>query len=364
MIKLDIITGFLGAGKTTLINKLLAEAYIDEKPVLIENEFGEVSIDDSLVDPEIQVRTLTSGCICCTLSGDFINGIIQVIEQYQPTRIIIEPTGLAEPKDILAACAEAQEQVDVAVNLFITVVDGANFLPLFYVTGDLFKRQISDASLIVLNRSKQLTTNELAETLQLLTELNDAAPILDEDSENLDGLSILAIGETIKPAAYMGQPAATLNSKTIYGDKTGAIEHDEHSNYDEHDEHSDRSNHDEHNDHSDSSDHDDHSDSGNHSEHDHQHAEIDGTTSLAFQPNRVFSTDKIEALFTELASGRYGKIYRFKGFVKHDAGGFKHLEYVYSRGQQFSSSYAGQPKLVVIGEGLDEPGLQSLIDEE
>ncbi|MDR0459729.1 MAG: GTP-binding protein, partial [Coriobacteriales bacterium] len=347
MIKLDIITGFLGAGKTTLINKLLAEAYIDEKPVLIENEFGEVSIDDSLVDPEIQVRTLTSGCICCTLSGDFINGIIQVIEQYQPTRIIIEPTGLAEPKDILAACAEAQEQVDVAVNLFITVVDGANFLPLYYVTGDLFKRQINDASLIVLNRSKQLTTDELAETLQLLTELNDAAPILDEDSDSLDGLSILAIGETIKPAAYMSQPAATLSNQAVYGDKTGVDEHNDH------DDHPASGNHDEHNDHSDSSEH---------SEHDHQHADIDGTTSLAFQPNQVFSTEIIEALFAELASGRYGKIYRAKGFVKHAAGGFRHLEYVYSRGQQFSSSYAGQPKLVVIGEGLDEPGLQSLID--
>ncbi len=139
MIAVDIITGFLGAGKTTLINKLLAEAYAGELPVIIENEFGNVGIDDSLIEnPEIQVRLLASGCICCTLISGFVEGLAEVAEKYHPTRIIVEPTGLADPDDVLAACTEAAKRAPLAVRTLITVANADNIIPLLAVGGELF----------------------------------------------------------------------------------------------------------------------------------------------------------------------------------------------------------------------------------
>lgn len=304
MVNLDIITGFLGAGKTTLISRLLAEAYAGERPVLIENEFGEVSIDDSLIeDQEVQVRLLASGCICCTLKGGFIEGITQVVEQYSPSRIIIEPTGLADPLDILLACEEAGEAVPVRVSTFITMANAENLLALLTVGGDLFKKQISTANILVLNRTKLLSSGELTETMGMIRGLNPSCVIVDQDRQQMDALSILTLAED----------AAKPNP--------------------------------EHN-------------------HDHGIEGLENVSSLSFFPERSFSPEELTGLLAAFSKGWGGQVLRAKGFFKKAGGGYSHLEYVYGRGESLDSAYTGSPKFVVIGTGLDEATLKRLLEEE
>ena len=316
-IKLDIIAGFLGAGKTTLINRLLAEAYTGEKPVLIENEFGKVGIDDSLIeDKEVQVRLLSSGCICCTLKDDFVDGIIQVVNQYSPGRIVIEPTGLADPPDILSVCREAGRMVPVQVNAFITVVNAENCLSLLAAGVEIYKKQISGAKMIVLNRTGRLPHEKLAKTTETIRLLNPKCLIVDQDRQLMDALSILTLAEdVIKPSD---------KGNFICGD------HDCNHDYD-------------HN-------------------HTHGYEGIKNITSLAFFPGRVFSSEEMAGLFNVFSSGNNGQILRAKGFLKKAEGGYAHLEYVYGRGEIFDSSYTGLPKFVVIGTGLDRDVLEKLIE--
>jgi len=309
MVNLDIITGFLGAGKTTLINKLLAEAYIGEKPFLIENEFGEVGIDDSLIeDDEIQVRLLTSGCICCTLKGDFVDGITQVVEQYSPSRIIIEPTGLAAPSDILSACEEAGKKVPVRVNAFITLANAKNLLLILAAPIDLFKKQISDANILVLNRTKSLSPEELNKTMEAIKNLNPNCIILDQDRQQMDSLSILTLAEdAAKPCS------------------SHSCEHD----------------------------------------HEHMHSieGLENISSLAFFPEKLFSTKELTGLFTEFSEKRCGHILRAKGFLKTE-NGYAHLEYVYGQGEILDNAYTGPPKFVIIGIGLDKNAISHMLGED
>ena len=333
MLKVDIITGFLGAGKTTLINKLLAEAFADDKPVLIENEFGEVGIDDSLIsDPAVQVKLLSSGCICCTLQGDFINGLIQVVEQYHPARVIVEPTGLAVPQDVLAACQAAAQSIDLVVNSCITVVDGENFLPLCFVTGDLYKKQIREASFVLLNRSNRLSAAEHEETLAELRGLNAQAVIADEDALGLDGLAILTWAETVggpELAAITGEPDAGQPDMAAHSTEERDAE--------------------------------EHRADGPDTEGHHHHRPAlgsDQTESLAILDPGPGDNAAIQELFEILSSDRWGKIYRAKGFLRHPEGGYQHLEYVYGGGEVYASAYRGPAKFIIIGDKLDEAAIQ------
>ena len=308
MVNLDIITGFLGAGKTTLINRLLAEAYIGEKPFLIENEFGKVGIDDSLIeDKEVQVRLLSSGCICCTLKNDFVEGITQVVNQYAPSRIIIEPTGLAAPSDILLACEEAGKAVPVRVNAFLTLVNAKNFLRFLAVSIELFNKQISEASILVLNRSELLHPDELKETMDAIRSLNPDCVILDQDRQHLDALSILTLAEDATKPLCMNHNC----------------------------------------------------------DHDHAHSikSLENVSSLAFFPEKLFSTEELTGLFTAFSEGRGGQILRAKGFLK-TKGAYAHLEYVYGQGELLDNTYAGPPKFVVIGTGLDRDTLSHLLGDD
>jgi G3E family GTPase len=311
MVNLDIVTGFLGAGKTTLINRMLAEAYTGEKPVLIENEFGEVGIDDSLIeDPQVQVRLLSSGCICCSLKGDFVEGISQVVEQLAPSRIIIEPTGLADPSDVLSACAEAGKAVQVRVNAFITIVNAKNFLPLLSAGGEIYKKQISMASMLVLNRTKQLRPDKFAESMDELRRINPNGLILDEDSMHPDALTILTLAEgTTAPCADCG---------------SHGCQHD----------------------------------------HAHEIKSLENISSLSFFPKKLFSKDELTGLFEVFAKGSGEQILRAKGFLKKAEGGYAHLEYVYGQGELFDSAYSGPPKFVVIGYKLNKTALTRVLGEE
>ncbi|MGE4353590.1 MAG: GTP-binding protein [Oscillospiraceae bacterium] len=321
MIALDIISGFLGAGKTTLINKLLAEAYIGERPVLIENEFGDVGVDDSLIEnPEVQVRLLASGCICCTLISGFVQGITEVAQKYHPSRIIVEPTGLANPEAVLTACAEAAKNVPLEVKTLITVANATNVIPLLAVGGELFHQQLAGAEIIVLSCTQLLSRQELADVKLAIRELNPHSLILDQDWKELDALSLLSLAEEARAR------------KTGKAGPAGVPHH--------------------------SQAHDDHH--GHH--HDHEHS-TDGYVSMAFFPERTFSEKQAQALLAALSNGDYGDILRAKGFLCKPGGGFSRVEYVYGRGELLGITYNGQPKFVVIGKAMNEEKLSELMEQ-
>ena len=316
VISIDIISGFLGAGKTTLINKLLAEAYISENPVLIENEFGDVGIDDSLIEnPEIQVRLLASGCICCTLASGFVQGIKEVAEKYNPTRIIVEPTGLANPTDVLAACLEAGKSVPLKVSTLITVANATNIIPLLAVGGTLFTEQLTGAEIILLSCTQLLTQTELTEVIEAVQTLNPHCPILDCNWKDLDSLALLSMAEEerVQKSGEVCQVCRHVHN------------------------------------------------------HEHEHSLQHGTeaySSLAFFPEHPYTETQAQTLLTELSRGRYGDILRAKGFLRRPGSGFYRIGYVYGRGELLPITYEGQSKFVIIGRKLNLSALSELMEKE
>ena len=304
MVKLDIITGFLGAGKTTFINKLLREGYAAEKPILIENEFGDVSIDDEILSPDIQVKLLSSGCICCSMKGDFIKGVTEIIETYNPSRILVEPTGLADLGDILSSCAEAAKVVDLQVNSVITVINVKSFLPLLMVGGEFFQKQATQARFAVMSCTQLYTQEEVEETLAEFRQLNPGCPIITEDWANLDALSVLTLAEEAYASQQEGQPESEAESVSA-------------GNY----------------------------------------------TSMAVFPLRRFSDEAIAQLLDRLTQEKYGQIFRAKGFLKNPDGSPRLVEYVYGRGSCKPCDYAGTAKLVVIGKNLNKRLINRLFME-
>ena len=349
MVTLDIIAGFLGAGKTTLINKLLAEVYTGEKPVLIENEFGSVSIDDNLIeDSEVQVRVLASGCICCTIRGDFQRGVVEVVEQYNPSRILIEPTGLADPADIFTAVEEAGKSVPLRVNAFVTVANAETVLPLVTLCGDLFKTQIAGAKLLLLNRAARLKAETLDKTMEIIRKLNPDCILLDQDDGETTPLSILALAEE----AMQGCPCCGHG----HGLHEGHIHRHEHGHGHGHD-------HDADNCHAHEHDHA-HSCHDIKHDHDHSHGSVQGAkdvSSMSFFPERAYSDKELDEIFSAFSNGNCGLVFRAKGFLKSENGGFNHVEYVYGRGEKKARDYAGKPKFVVIGLRLNKPALSGIL---
>ena len=330
MIAVDIITGFLGAGKTTLINKLLAEAYAGERPVIIENEFGSVGIDDSLIEnPEIQVRLLSSGCICCTLTSSFLDGIAEVAEKYHPTCIIVEPTGLANPSDLLAICTEAARRAPIKVRTLITVANADNIIPLLAVGGNLFHKQIAEAEIIVLSCTQLLGADEIEDAKRAIRELNPNALLIEEDWKTLDALTLLSLAEEAR-ARKSGEVCPICgHTYEHHGHEYEGGGHDH-----EHEGHA----------------------------HEHSHG-TDGYSSSVFFPERTFTAQQAEQLLTSLLDGACGDIMRAKGFLRKSGGGFYRAEYVYGRSELRDIGYDGQPKFVVIGKDLNEPAISALFEK-
>ena len=197
MIQLDIISGFLGAGKTTFINKLLSETG-GAGTVLVENEFGDVSIDGDILGG-VEMLELSNGCICCSLSGNFVDGIAEIAERLQPQRILIEPTGLGNLTDVLAACEQVCERLGAEIRSAVTVVSAEALPALLMAGGDFFRRQIEDARYILMSCTQLLSGEELAECRAMLTEINGEVPVCWESWENLSAAAVMAAAE----AAYL-----------------------------------------------------------------------------------------------------------------------------------------------------------------
>ena len=377
MTKIDIVSGFLGAGKTTLIKKLLAEAFQGEKLVLIENEFGEISIDGGfLKDSGVQISEMSSGCICCSLVGDFDRALKDVHEQFHPDRILIEPSGVGKLSDVIVAVENAVKDVpDMQLNSFVTVADATKVKVYMKNFGEFYNNQIESAGTIILSRTQRLSQEKLEAAVALLREKNPTAAILTTPWDALDGATILSAIEKVSLADE-------LLAKMRAEHEADEEEHHHHHHHDDEDEHEHCCHHHDHDD--DDDDHDHcchHHHDHDEDEHEHHHHHHDGEecddpecgchhhhhhadevfVSWGAETVKPFTEDELERILTALDGGEYGAILRAKGIVAAaDGGQWLHYDFVPEEHQirRGPADYTG--RLCVIGSGLKEDKLQEL----
>ena len=382
MTKIDIISGFLGAGKTTLIKKLLAEAFQGEKLVLIENEFGEISIDGGfLKESGVQISERSSGCICCSLVGDFNKALKDVHQQFAPDRILIEPSGVGKLSDVIVAVENTVKDVpDMKLNSFVTVADATKVKVYMKNFGEFYNNQIESAGTIILSRTQKLTQEKLEAAVALLREKNPNAAILTTPWDELDGKTILSAIEKVSLADELLERMQAEHA----ADEAEHHHHHDHDEDDDHDHccHHDHEEHDHcHHDH----DEDEHChhhehDHEDHDEHEHHHHHHDGEecddphcgchhhhhhadevfTSWGVETVKVFTESEMETILTALDSGDYGAILRAKGIVHSEDGKWLHFDFVPEEHQvRFGAAdYTG--RLCVIGSQLKEDKLAEL----
>ncbi len=425
MTKIDIFSGFLGAGKTTLIKKLITEAFAGQQVVLIENEFGEIGIDGGfLKESGIQINELNAGCICCSLVGDFRTALQQVVEQYHPDRIVIEPSGVGKLSDVTRAVEGVAEHLDVQLNSFVTVADVNKVKMYMKNFGEFYDDQISHASCILLSRTQTASEEKIAAAVAMLREKNPTATIVTTAWNHLTGEQILKAmstkddfkAELIAMAAKANEEHAHEDEEEEHEhhhhhyDENGVCscghhhdhdddddedehehhhhDHDEHDHDDhcccghhhDHDEDDDEHEHEHHHHDHDEHDHDDHCCCGHDHEHDHEehehHHDHDGHcccghhhhdhhadevfTSWGVETARKFTKAEVEHALTELDTGNYGMILRSKGIVDGGADGWLEFDYVPGEWEVRSRSADVGGKLVVIGSKLNETAIAQL----
>ena len=372
MTKIDIFSGFLGAGKTTLIKKLIKESFAGQKVVLIENEFGEIGIDSGfLKESGIQINELNAGCICCSLVGDFRAALQQVVEQYHPDRIVIEPSGVGKLSDVTRAVEGVAEHLDVQLSSFVTVADVNKVKMYMKNFGEFYDDQISHASCIILSRTQNATEEKIAAAVAMLREKNPTATIVTTAWDALTGEQILKAMSTKDDfKAELIAMAAKANEEHAHEDEEEEHEHHHHHDHDDdHDEHcccghhhddddDDEDEH-EHHHHHDHDDHDEHCCCGHHHHH-HDHDADEVFTSWGVETAKKFSKADIEHALTELDTGNYGMILRSKGIVDGGADGWLEFDYVPGEWEVRARGADVGGKLVVIGSKLDEKAIAAL----
>ena len=387
MTKIDIVSGFLGAGKTTLIKKLLAEAFQGEKLVLIENEFGEISIDGGfLKESGVQISEMSSGCICCSLVGDFNKALKDVHQQFAPDRILIEPSGVGKLSDVIVAVENTVKDVpDMRLNSFVTVADATKVKVYMKNFGEFYNNQIESAGTIILSRTQKLTQEKLEAAVALLREKNPNAAILTTPWDELDGKTILSAIEKVSLADELlermqAEHAADEAEHHHHHDHDEDDDHEHccHHDHEEHDhchhdhdedEHCHHHEHDHDHDHEHCHDHDhehEHHHDGEECDdphcgcHHHHHHADEVFTSWGVETVKVFTESELETILTALDSGDYGAILRAKGIVHSEDGKWLHFDFVPEEHQvRFGAAdYTG--RLCVIGSQLKEDKLAEL----
>ena len=383
MTKIDIFSGFLGAGKTTLIKKLIRESFAGQKVVLIENEFGEIGIDGGfLKESGIQINELNAGCICCSLVGDFRTALQQVVEQYHPDRIVIEPSGVGKLSDVTRAVEGVAEHLDVQLNSFVTVADVNKVKMYMKNFGEFYDDQISHASCILLSRTQTASEEKIAAAVALLREKNPTATIVTTAWDELTGEQILKAMSTKDDfKAELIAMAAKANEEHAHEDEEEEHEHHHHDHEEEHDHeghcchhHHDDDDDDEHDheghcchhhhDH-DEEEHEHHHDADGHCccghhHHHHDHDADEVFTSWGVETAKKFTKADIEHALTELDTGAYGMILRSKGIVDGGADGWLEFDYVPGEWEVRARGADVGGKLVVIGSKLDEKAIANL----
>ena len=372
MTKIDIVSGFLGAGKTTLIKKMVKEAYQGEKLVLIENEFGEISIDGGfLKDAGIQISEMSSGCICCSLVGDFGKALREVKEQFQPDRILIEPSGVGKLSDVIVAVENTVADIpDMKLNSFVTVADAGKVKVYMKNFGEFYNNQIEAAGTIILSRTQKLTQEKLEAAVALLREKNPTAAILTTPWDQLDGRTVLAAVEKVSLADELLEK---MRAEHEAEEAEHHHHHHEHDHDDDHDEHEHHHHHDHDEEHEDCHHHDHDEEHEHHHHHDgqecddpacschhHHHHADEVFTSWGAETPKQFTQADIDRILTALDSGDYGAILRAKGIVPAADGQWLHFDYVPQEHEvrYGSADYTG--RLCVIGSQLKEDGLKTL----
>ena len=379
MTKIDIFSGFLGAGKTTLIKKLIKEAFAGQQVVLIENEFGEIGIDGGfLKESGIQINELNAGCICCSLVGDFRTALQQVVEQYHPDRIVIEPSGVGKLSDVTRAVEGVAEHLDVQLNSFVTVADVNKVKMYMKNFGEFYDDQISHASCILLSRTQTASEEKIAAAVAMLREKNPTATIVTTAWDELTGEQILKAMSTKDDfKAELIAMAAKANEEHTHedeeeehhhhhhhDDENGVCscghhhDHDDDDDEDEHEHHHDHDEDDDHDEHEHHHDHDGHCCCGHHHHHDHDADEV--FTSWGVETARKFTKAEVEHALTELDTGNYGMILRSKGIVNGGADGWLEFDYVPGEWEVRARGADVGGKLVVIGSKLNEKAIAEL----
>ena len=385
MTKIDIISGFLGAGKTTFIKKLLKEAIAGEKVVLIENEFGEIGIDGGfLKDSGIEIREMNSGCICCSLVGDFGRSLNEVLTKYTPDRVIIEPSGVGKLSDVMKAVCDVAGEIDVVLNGSVTVVDAQKCKMYMKNFGEFFNNQIESAGTIVLSRTDVADADKVAQCVEMIREKNPKAAIVTTPIDKLTGEQLLEIIE---------QPTDDMAEKLLEEVKEGHHHHhddddeecccghhhhhhdDDDDDEDEHEHHHHHHDDDEecgcghhhhHDDDDDEHEHHHHHDGEcgcGHHHHHHDHDADEVFTSWGLETNRTITQEKLESLLQELAhSEKYGQVLRAKGMLPDADGTWYYFDLVPEETEIRTGAPIYTGKVCVIGSNLKEDELKAAFE--
>ena len=376
MTKIDIFSGFLGAGKTTLIKKLIKEAYAGEKVVLIENEFGEIGIDGGfLADAGINITEMNSGCICCSLVGDFSKALVKVIEEYNPDRIIIEPSGVGKLSDVIKAARTAEDH-GACLNCFTTVADVNKVKMYMKNFGEFYNDQIKNASAIVLSHTQSAKDEKIAAAVEMLREHNEGATIVTTPWDSLDGKDILA----------------AMEQRDTLADAVKALEEEHHHHHPHHHEHGEECHcheHEHHHEHGEEChchehEHEHHHEHGeechcheHEHEHHHEHGEEcscgcgghghhhhhadDVFASVGAETTKKFTKDEINEILEKFSEGDdYGMVLRAKGIVECTSGEWLHFDYVPGEIDIRSGAPGIIGRLCVIGAGIDKEKIKEL----
>ena len=358
MTKIDIGSGFLGAGKTTLIKKLLKEAIADEQVVLIENEFGEIGIDGGfLKEAGIEIKEMNSGCICCSLVGDFGTSLKEVLSKYTPDRILIEPSGVGKLSDVMKAVEDATESADVQLGSAVAVVDAKKCKVYLKNFGEFFANQIEHAGTIILSRTGEMKEEKINQCIELIREHNEKAAIITTPWEELEGVKILEAMENAKDleSELMAEVMAEHDEHCGCGCHDHEHHHDHEHCHHDHEHHHEH--HHEHGEHCNCGCHD-------HDHHGHHHAD-DVFTSWGLETPDKYTKEQIETVLGKLEDkDMYGFVLRAKGMVADQNGGFIHFDYVPGESEVRSGGAEYTGKICVIGSELKEDNLKQLFGQK
>ncbi len=401
MTKIDIISGFLGAGKTTFIKKLLKEAIAGEKVVLIENEFGEIGIDGGfLKDSGIEIREMNSGCICCSLVGDFGRSLNEVLTKYTPDRVIIEPSGVGKLSDVMKAVCDVAGEIDVVLNGSVTVVDAQKCKMYMKNFGEFFNNQIESAGTIVLSRTDVADADKVAQCVEMIREKNPKAAIVTTPIDKLTGEQLLEIIE--KPTDDMAEKLLEEVKEGHHhhhddddeecccghhhhhhdDDDDDEDEHEHHHHHHDDDEECECGHHHHHHDDDDDDEdehhhhHDDDEECGcghhhhhdgecgcGHHHHHHDHDADEVFTSWGLETNRTITKEKLESLLQELAhSEKYGQVLRAKGMLPDADGTWYYFDLVPEETEIRTGAPIYTGKVCVIGSNLKEDELKAAFE--
>ena len=372
---IDIFSGFLGAGKTTLIRKLIQEAYKGEKIVLIENEFGEIGIDGGfLKDAGIEINEMNSGCICCTLVGDFSKAIEKVIDEFKPDRILIEPSGVGKLSDVILAVKNLKDE-RIHLNSFTTIVDGRRYEMYAKNFGEFYNNQVEHANTVIISHAQDLDGQQIDTAVKKIRELNKEAPVITTDWDELDGSVIL---KTMEEGSTLEKALEKLTYEVNHADcdhEHGICYHEEHEHdhnhdHDHHHDHCEEHHHDHDHDqnhcegHNHDHDHDHNHCEGHHHDHDHHghdhHHADEVFDSIGIETSRTYEEKDLESMLSTLKNDEgFGTILRVKGILQ-SSDGWLHFDLVPGDFEIRKGSADVIGRIVAIGTDLDKGKIKKL----